>query len=682
MLPVVLMEPASCGKRRRYSEILLEPKKWLQPTSEDVKKRLKEMRNYSLAHLDTLVTKLTASLAAYSELEITFAQDSGQAVESINRIAHGSKIAINKSSVITNELVPALVDLGYNVIESYYDEFEPFDNKSSEYWQLPAMTFESRFQSFERPVDLTALRSDSIQKNGTKDFIGLLGVNAISAEEGTVLMLQHMHNISKIFEQAKELILLASLDKIVESLDDAIFQTKCMAIFGSETLPLILSGKAKQESSIDELPFEIPIEQTLFKIHLILLDNGRSHLLEGRYKELLACIDCGACNGACPAYLSDKPLIPSELPLKFRKDLLEIGTDLSNSEGDIESRYDTVDIPFMGIEAKKDEIWDCTACGNCNEVCPVGVKHVDTIKALRESMVMERAVMPSMVSRTLKSIEDRGYPWRGTTLTRTDWTHGLDIKTLAEDSDVDILYWVGCTEALESKSVNIAKAMGKLFKLAGIKAGILGTEESCCGEPARRLGNEYLFQVQAEKNIERMKSYNVRKIVTACPHCYDTIKNAYPDFGGEFKVIDHTQFIANLLNEGRLRIHKGEKRLVTYHDPCCLGRYNSIYEPPRQILNNMPDVTVVDMKLNRERSFCCGGGGGHMWLEENLGRRIGEMRFEQAIDTGAQIVATACPFCQQMFDDATKTKGFDNSPKITDIAELIAESAISSTCCL
>ena len=676
MFPVVLMEPASYGKRRRYSEMLLEPKRWLQPTLEDVEQRLKEIRNYSLAHLDTLVTKLTSGLAGHSEVEITFAQDAGQAVDTIRRIARSAKIAINKSSVIANELVPALVASEYNVIESYYDEFEPFDNKSSEYCQLPVMTFESRFQSFERLVDLTALRSDSIQKNGTKDFIGLLGVNAISAEEGTVLMLQHMHNISKVFEQAKELILVASLDKIVKSLDDAIFQTKCMAIFGSEALPLALRGRAKQESSIDELPFEIPLEQTLSKIHLILLDNGRSYILESRYKELLACIDCGACNGACPAYLSEKPLTPSELPLKFRGDLLEIGTDLSKSEGDIKIHSAAVDMPFMGLETKEDEIWDCTACGNCNEVCPVGVKHVDTIKALRESMVMEKAVMPSMVSGTLKSIEDRGYPWRGTTLTRTDWAHGLDIKTLAEDSNIDILYWVGCTEALESKSVNIAKAMGKLFKLAGIKVGILGTEESCCGEPARRLGNEYLFQIQAGKNIERMKSYNVRKIVTACPHCYNTIKNEYPDFGGEFEVIDHTQFIANLLNEGRLRIHEGERIVVTYHDPCCLGRYNGIYELPRQILNNMPDVTVVEMKLNRERSFCCGGGGGHMWLEENFGRRIGEMRFEQAIDTGAQILATACPFCLQMFDDATKAKDVDDSPKIMDIAELIAELAI------
>jgi len=224
--------------------------------------------------------------------------------------------------------------------------------------------------------------------------------------------------------------------------------------------------------------------------------------------------------------------------------------------------------------------------------------------------------------------------------------------------------------------MRIAQAMGKLLTLAGIKVGILGAEESCCGEPARRLGNEYLFQMQAEKNIELMKSYNIKKIVTACPHCYNTLKNEYPQFGGEFEVIHHTQFIANLLKEGKLRIIKGSSGVITYHDSCYLGRYNGIYEPPRQILNSMPDVTVVEMKLNRKRGFCCGGGGGHMWLEEKAGRRISEMRIEQVTETKAQIVATACPFCLQMFDDAIKAKAAEESLKVMDIAELVAESAV------
>jgi L-lactate utilization protein LutB len=300
MLPVLLTEPVSYSKRRRYAEVMLGPERWHQPTLEDIKQKLKEIRNDSLAHIDTLVTELTASLVVYPQVEVTFARDVGQAVDIIRGIAQSAKIAVNKSAVISNELMPALVASGHSIIESYYDEFEPFDNKSSEYWQLPMMTFESRFQSFERPVDLTALRSGSIQKNGTKDFIGLLGINAISAEEGAVIMLQHMSNIGKIFEQAKNLILVAGLDKIVKSLDDAIFQTKCMAVFGSEALPLTLHGQAKKKSSIDELPFEIPFEQTSSKMHLILLDNGRSQILKSSYRELLACIDCQACTKDCP----------------------------------------------------------------------------------------------------------------------------------------------------------------------------------------------------------------------------------------------------------------------------------------------------------------------------------------------------------------------------------------------
>ena len=301
MLPVLLTEPVSYSKRRRYAEVMLGPERWHQPTLEDIKQKLKKIRNDSLAHIDTLVTELTARLAAYPQVEVTFARDAEQALETIRGIARGARIAINKSAVISNELMPALVASGHSIIESYYDEFEPFDNKSSEYWQLPMMTFESRFQSFERPVDLTALRSGSIQKNGTKDFIGLLGINAISAEEGAVIMLQHMSNISKIFEQAKNLILVAGLDKIVKSLDDAIFQTKCMAIFGSEVLPLTLGDKTKQVSSIDDLPFEMSPEQTSSIIHLILLDNGRSQILGNKYRELLACIDCQACTKGCPS---------------------------------------------------------------------------------------------------------------------------------------------------------------------------------------------------------------------------------------------------------------------------------------------------------------------------------------------------------------------------------------------
>jgi Fe-S oxidoreductase len=214
--------------------------------------------------------------------------------------------------------------------------------------------------------------------------------------------------------------------------------------------------------------------------------------------------------------------------------------------------------------------------------------------------------------------------------------------------------------------------LAKLLKTAGINFGILGTEESCCGEPARRLGNEYLFQIQAGKNIEILKSYGIKRIVTACPHGYNILKNEYPQFGGNYEVIHHTELIAQLIKEGKLKIKQGLNEVVTYHDACYLGRYNDIYQPPRQVIKAVPGINLKEMERNKRRGFCCGGGGGHMWLEEQEGRRINELRTEQAIETGAQKVVTACPFCLQMFDDGIKAKAAEENLKVMDIAELLA----------
>jgi Fe-S oxidoreductase len=255
---------------------------------------------------------------------------------------------------------------------------------------------------------------------------------------------------------------------------------------------------------------------------------------------------------------------------------------------------------------------------------------------------------------------------------RIDWTEGLDVKSISEDCGIDFLFWVGCTGALEERSMKISRSLGEILKQAGVTFGILGKEESCCGEPVRRLGNEYLFQMQVEKNIETLDKYRARRILTACPHCYNTIKNEYPKFGGQFEVVHHTQLITNLLREKRLKLSDTD-RIITYHDPCYLGRYNEIYKPPRQILGGIPGVKLIEMGERKRRSFCCGGGGGRMWLEENVGSRISEMRIDQAVKTTAQTIATACPFCLQMFDDAIKAKGYEASMKAMDIAELVAE---------
>jgi Fe-S oxidoreductase len=317
-------------------------------------------------------------------------------------------------------------------------------------------------------------------------------------------------------------------------------------------------------------------------------------------------------------------------------------------------------------------IWDCTTCRACQEACPVYVEHIQKIVDMRRNLVLEQARIPETGEAVLKCIETRGHSCRGTTLTRLDWTNGLDIKTLAEDSNVDLVYFVGCASSLEDRSSKVAIAFAKILKAAGVKFGILGTEETCCGEPSRRLGNEYLFQMQAMKNIELLKNYNVKKIVVTCPHCFNTIKNEYPQFGGEFEVVHHTQLIAQLIKDGKIKPGQIDNVKLTYHDSCYLGRHNDIYEQPRQILKGMSKSKLLEMERSRNKGFCCGGGGGRYWMEEKVGKRISEMRTEQVIETGADVVATACPYCLQMFEDAIKAKAAEETLKPRDIAELLA----------
>jgi Fe-S oxidoreductase/nitrate reductase gamma subunit len=425
---------------------------------------------------------------------------------------------------------------------------------------------------------------------------------------------------------------------------------------------------------------------------------GVSRVEDYTWKNLLdldACTRCGRCADICPAHLSGKPLNPKQVLQDLKSNLMEKAPDLLTARAKLTRKPEasnstqtdggTPETTAPEIESKAmiggiidtEAIWNCTTCFACQEVCPVWAEPMIKIGEMRRNLVLEQAAIPETAEGALRSIEDRGHPWRGTLLTRTSWFENLDIKTLAEDSQVDILYWVGCTEALEDRSVKVAQATGKLLKMAGIKFGVLGTEENCCGDPARRMGNEYLYQMKAQENIAVLNNYNIKKIITGCPHCYNTLKNEYPHFGGHFEVKHHSEFILQLLKEEKLKIAKGPRGTVTYHDPCYLGRYNNIFEAPRQILNYIPDITLVEMTRNRERNFCCGAGGGHMWLEEQkVGERINEMRTDQALSTKAQTVATSCPYCLQMFQDGIKTKEVEEKLKVMDIAEILAESAI------
>jgi Fe-S oxidoreductase/nitrate reductase gamma subunit len=401
---------------------------------------------------------------------------------------------------------------------------------------------------------------------------------------------------------------------------------------------------------------------------------GVSKIEDFTWKQLLdldACTDCGRCQDRCPAYLTGKPLSPRKVVQDLKAHLLERSSALLAAK--VATATDGGGVKaLIGEVILEDELWSCTTCRACQEICPVFVEHIDKIVDMRRSLVLEQAKIPETGEAALRCIETRGHSCRGTTLTRTDWTSGSDIKLMSDDSNVDILYYVGCAAALEDRSMKVAVAMGKVLKAAGVKFAILGPEETCCGEPARRLGNEYLFQMQAMKNIELFKNYNVKRIVTTCPHCFNTIKNEYPQFGGEFDVVHHTQFIAELLKQGKIKPASMSDGRLTYHDSCYLGRHNDIYDAPRQVLASVSLSRLLEMKHARRDGFCCGGGGGRYWMEERIGKRISEERIEHVIETKADIVATACPYCLQMFEDAIKAKAVEESLKALDVAELLA----------
>ncbi len=391
------------------------------------------------------------------------------------------------------------------------------------------------------------------------------------------------------------------------------------------------------------------------------------------WKQLLdldACTNCGRCQDRCPAYLTDKPLSPRKLVQDLKAHWLERSQDLLRH-----ARTETADNGIrvlIGDVVTEDEIWSCTTCRACQDICPVFVEHIDKIIDMRRNLVLEQAKVPETGEAALRCIEARGHSCRGTTFTRVDWTSGLDVSLLSQNKDVDLVYYVGCAAALEERSMKIAISVAKILKAAGVNFAILGSEETCCGEPARRLGNEYLFQMQAMKNIEILKNYGAKLILTSCPHCFNTIKNEYPQFGGDFQVTHHTQFIAELIKHEKLHLTPREDGKITYHDSCYLGRHNDVYEFPRKVLSAVSQSKLAEMKRARRDGFCCGAGGGRYWLEERIGKRISEVRIEQVLEIGVNLVATACPYCLQMFEDAVKAKGAEESLKVMDIAEIVA----------
>ncbi|MDP2662281.1 MAG: (Fe-S)-binding protein, partial [Dehalococcoidia bacterium] len=399
---------------------------------------------------------------------------------------------------------------------------------------------------------------------------------------------------------------------------------------------------------------------------------GAGRIIDFGWKDLLdldACTRCGRCQEGCPAYASGKPLSPKKVVQDLKAHLTSYGPRWL---ADRAFKGDGVPLPAGGT-VSYDELWACTTCGNCHQQCPVFIQPLGKIIELRRHMVLAQGRLETTAQAALQGIQKRGHPWVGTQSTRLDWAQGLDLPLFSQGAAPEYLLWVGCTSALVEMNAKAAAASARLLKAGGVSFAILGDEEACTGDPARRMGNEYLFQFMARRNIQTFQRYQISKIITLCPHCYNPLKNEYPQFGGDYQVFHHSQVLSQLLQEGKLKAAVSLKGTVTYHDACYLGRFNGLYGPPREVLRSIPGLKLKDMSLSRERSFCCGAGGGRVWTEEKIGRRINEMRVEQASATGAATIATACPFCLQMMDAGIKEQKMEDRLRAMDLSQVLEE---------
>jgi len=402
-----------------------------------------------------------------------------------------------------------------------------------------------------------------------------------------------------------------------------------------------------------------------------------------RALDMYNCTECGRCQAYCPAYLSEKPLSPKFLIMDER-DHLKKNTPLmvraawhKLTKKAEKGRELLEDMGVLTGEIIKDDvIWSCTTCGYCTENCPVLIEHVPNIVDMRRHLVQMESRFPQELTAIYNGWENMSNPWFLAPNSRADWLEELGVKTPAENPGFEYLYYVGCAGSFDDRNKKVSKSLVRLMQKGGVNFACMGNDEMCCGETARRLGNEYLSQTMIQANIEQCNAQGVKKIITSCPHCYNTLKNEYRQFGATYDVISHTELIEMLIAEGRLKpeLNPYHEGAVVYHDSCYLGRYNNIYDAPRQIVSSVPGINLVEPERLKLTSFCCGAGGGRMWMEENIGKRINTMRCDQLLETGAKTFATACPYCQTMLDDAIKEKGLEDEIKILDLAEIVSSS--------
>jgi Fe-S oxidoreductase len=423
--------------------------------------------------------------------------------------------------------------------------------------------------------------------------------------------------------------------------------------------------------------------------------------------DLYTCTECGRCSDNCPAYTTGKKLSPKHLTLALRDHLyasegrLLADTGVADpsakkpaegEEGEVkrevlhanppapEGGYFTTgaDVELVPNIVDPDVIWACTSCRACEEQCPVMITYVDKIVQMRRDQVMIKNEFPADLQKPFRGMETNGNPWNLSAMDRASWADGLDVAFMADKPDAKVLYWVGCAASYDDRAKKVARSVAKLLAHAGVDFAVLGTEETCTGDPARRAGNEFLFQMLAQQNVETMNNYGVDKktVVTACPHCFNTLKNEYPDFGGKYEVVHHSDFLNTLIKQGKIKPTKKVASTVAYHDSCYLGRYNEVYDAPRQVLEAIPGIELREVSYwNKSKGLCCGAGGAQMFMEEQHGTtRVNKKRTLQLLDTGATTLATGCPFCMVMITDGLKAEEKEEAIAQLDIAEMLADS--------
>jgi Fe-S oxidoreductase len=384
-----------------------------------------------------------------------------------------------------------------------------------------------------------------------------------------------------------------------------------------------------------------------------------------------SCTECGRCTASCPANITGKILSPKEIMMKIRERSQEKFPAMLNKDG---AALEGIKTTLIGNYISEEALWSCTTCMACMQECPVMIEHVNPIVDMRRSLVLMESKFPEEIQVTFRNLENNFSPWAFGQSERMDWAEGLDVKTMANNKDVEYLYWVGCTGAFDMRYKKVSRAMVNILNKAGVSFAVLGEEEKCNGDVARRLGNEYLAQTMVKENVSTLTNYGVKKIITSCPHCFNTFKNEYPQFGGNFKVIHHSVFINDLIKSGKIKFDKNIIGKVAFHDSCYLGRYNGVYDEPRKVLSSINGVELVETERNHDKGFCCGAGGGRMFMEETVGTKVNVERTDELLRTEARTIAAACPFCITMVSDGLKFREQEENVLVKDIAEIVEES--------